>query len=52
VPEVVPVVTAPQPNANIEFLARDNNLSIASIAREANQSKLSDDQGEVVISLR
>ncbi len=41
---------APAPNPAIQSLANDNNLSIATISKEANKS-LGDD-GEVVISLR
>lgn len=45
-------VTKLQPNPNIGILAQNNDRSIASLAREVNQSKLNDDDGEVVISLR
>lgn len=48
-PASPPPIPAP-PSPAIQTLAQDNNLSIATISKEANKSL--DDDGEVVISLR
>lgn len=51
-PEVVVAAPSPKPSPSTEYLAWNDDRSIESLAREANHTKLGDDQDEVVISLR
>ncbi len=50
-PPIAPVTTQPD-YAKIETLARDNNRSLASLAREADEAKKLDNPVEVIVSLR
>lgn len=47
-------VAVPQTDPSLQYLARNNDRSIDSLAREANRAKVIEDssQGEVIISLR